>query len=167
MQTAWPRRLKPLLDVLEELGCEPRAVLSEQLFPDAPIGNLNLSTIVGRSTADMKPFLNKLSAAIHGRPNDNELWQDVCGPLRFVKVPQGLVVVFERAIGTLRPPCTDACAGRPVPNLLPSVGKPLIGLQHYKGFARKRPRSGRSLAVMSPRADVMSSSTGGQRPRTA
>jgi hypothetical protein len=101
--TAWPRRLKPLLDVLEELGCEPRAVLSEQLFPDAPIGNLNLSTIVGRSTADMKPYLNKLSAAIQGRPNDNDLWQDVCGPLRFVKVSQGLVVVFERAIGTLRP----------------------------------------------------------------
>ena len=103
MQTAWPRRLKPLLDVLEELGCEPQAVMSEQVIPDAPIGNLNLSTIVGRSTADMKPFLNKLSAAIQGRPNDNDLWQEVCGPLRFVKVSQGLVVIFERAIGTLRP----------------------------------------------------------------
>jgi hypothetical protein len=101
MQTAWPRRLQPLLDVLEELGCEPRAVLSKQLFPDAPKGNLNLSAVVGPSTTDLKPFLNNLSAAIHGRPNDNDLWRDVCGPLRFVKVPQGLVVVFERAIGTL------------------------------------------------------------------
>jgi hypothetical protein len=103
MPTAWPRRLKPLLDVLQELGCEPRAALSKQLFPDAPIGNLNLSTMVG-STADLKPFLKNFSAAIQRRPNDNDLWRDVCGPLRFVKVPQGLVVVFERAIGTLRPP---------------------------------------------------------------
>jgi hypothetical protein len=103
MPTAWPRRLKPLLDVLQELGCEPRAVLSKQLFPDAPRGNLNLSTIVGRSRADLKPFLDDFSAAIHRRPLDNDLWREVCGPLRFVKVPEGLVVVFERAIGTLQP----------------------------------------------------------------
>jgi hypothetical protein len=101
IETAWPRRLQPLLDVLEELGCEPQAVLSKQLFPDAPKGNLNLSAVVGRSTADFKPFLNNLSAAIQRRPNDNDLWRDVCGPLRFVKIPDGLVVVFERAIGTL------------------------------------------------------------------
>jgi hypothetical protein len=103
MPTAWPRRLKPLLDVLQELGCEPRAVLSKQLFPDAPHGNLNLSTIVGRSRADLGPFLKNFSAAIHRRPSDNDLWREVCGTLRFIKVPQGLAVVFERAIGTLRP----------------------------------------------------------------
>jgi hypothetical protein len=103
MQTAWPRRLKPLLEVLEELGYEPRAVLSEQVIPDAPHGNLHLSTIVGRSTADLKPFLNKFSAAIHRRPTDKDLWREVCGTLRFVKVPQGLVVIFERTTGTLRP----------------------------------------------------------------
>jgi hypothetical protein len=101
IQTAWPRRLQPLLDVLVELGCEPQAVLSKQLFPDAPKGNLNLSAVVGHSTTDLKPFLNNLSAAIHRRPNHNDLWRDVCGPLRFVKLPEGLVVVFERAIGTL------------------------------------------------------------------
>ena len=103
MPTAWPRRLTPLLDVLQELGCKPRAVLSKQLFPDAPRGNLNLSIIVGRSRADLKPFLDDFSAAIHRRPLDNDLWREVCGPLRFVKVPEGLVVVFERAIGTLQP----------------------------------------------------------------
>jgi hypothetical protein len=93
--------LQPLLDVLVELGCEPQAVLSKQLFPDAPRGNLNLSIIAGPATSDLKPFLNDLKAAIHRRPNDNDLWREVCGALRIVKVPEGLVVVFERAISTL------------------------------------------------------------------
>jgi hypothetical protein len=93
--------LEPLLDVLKELGFEGLAVMTRQLVPDAALGDLTLCTIVGRSRADLKPFLNDLTAAIHRRPNNNELWRDVCSAMRAIEVPEGLVVVFEHAIGTL------------------------------------------------------------------
>ena len=88
-ETAWPQRLQPLLDVLKEIGCEPLAVVSQRLLADAPVGNLTLCTVV-RPKGDLQRFLDDLRAAIHRRPNDNELWRDVCGALRFVKVPEGL-----------------------------------------------------------------------------
>jgi hypothetical protein len=101
VQTEWPVRLRPLLEVLKELRCESLAAMTRQLVPDAARGTLTLCTIVGRSSADLKPFLNDLTAAIHRRPNDNDLWRDVCSAMRAIKVPEGLVVVFEHATGTL------------------------------------------------------------------
>jgi hypothetical protein len=98
-QTAWPIRLQPLLDVLIELGYELRAVKTRQLISDAPSGMLTLCTIVGPSTADLSLFIKEFTSAIHRRPKDNNLWRDLCGVLRICKTPQGLVVVFESAIG--------------------------------------------------------------------
>ena len=95
LRTAWPGRLKPLLEVLEELGCEPRAVR----YSNAPPEHLSLCTVIGRSKTDLQKFMNDLREATLRRPSHSDLWQDVCGSVMLHKTAEGITVVFERAVG--------------------------------------------------------------------
>jgi hypothetical protein len=43
--------------------------------------------------------VDDLRAAIHRRPDDNDLWRNVCGALVMFNTSDGIAVVFERAVG--------------------------------------------------------------------
>jgi hypothetical protein len=101
VRTAWPRRLKPLLDVLEELGFEPRATIGRSGNSNAPPEHLSLCAVVGSS--DLRQFMYDLRQAIDRRPSDNDLWLDVCSSVMLHKTAEGITVVFERAIGKVAP----------------------------------------------------------------
>jgi hypothetical protein len=85
--------------VLKELGCEPCAVRTQRLDRDAPLEDLTLCVIVSRSKDDLQQFVDDLRAAIHRRPDDNDLWRNVCGALVMFNTSDGIAVVFERAVG--------------------------------------------------------------------
>lgn len=88
VRTAWPRRLKPLLDVLEEIGFEPRATIGRSGNSNAPPERLSLCAAIGSS--DLRQFMHDLRQAIHRRPSDNDLWLDVCSSVMLHKTAEGI-----------------------------------------------------------------------------